>query len=412
MSAAVLTPPVVTRRRGPLWGWLSAQVVSATGTRLSLIAVPWFVLTTTGSATRTGLVAFAEMAPYVLVKALGGPLLDRLGARRVSITCDALSVATVGAVPLLYAAGRLPFAALLVLVALTGTLRGPGDGAKQALVPGVSAMSGAPVERVTGLANASDRLAGLTGAAVGGVLIASFGAPFALVLDAASFGIAALLIGMTAPRAEPAAAPAGTSYRAELRAGWAFLRGDRVLMAITLMVGLTNLLDQAYFTVLLPAWALHGDRGSEAVGLVLAVSGAGAVTGSMVAAAIGARLPRFVTFVVAFMLAGAPRFVALGLEIPLLAVLLVALVGGCASGFLNPILGAVMIERIPPALYGRVSSLNSAFCWALMPFGGLVAGWLIVGVTLSPALIVCGAAYFVFTVLPLLMPGFREFDHR
>jgi MFS family permease len=411
MSAALLGAPVVARRRAPLYGWLTAQVVSATGTRLSLIAVPWFVLTTTGSATRTGLVAFAEMAPYVLVKALGGPLLDRLGARRVSIVCDLLSVAAVGAVPLLYAAGWLPFPALLVLVALMGTLRGPGDGAKQALVPGVSALSGAPVERVTGLANASDRLAGLTGAAIGGVLIAAFGAPFALTIDALSFGLAALLIGLTAPRSE-GGGPAGAGYRADLRAGWAFVRGDRVLLAITLMVGLTNLLDQAYFTVLLPAWALHGDRGSEAVGLLLAVSSAGAVTGSMLAAAVSARMPRYLTFVVAFLLAGAPRFVALGLDFPLVVVLFVAVVGGFASGFLNPILGAVMIERIPPALYGRVSSLSSAFCWALMPFGGLVAGWLIAGLSLDPALIICGVAYLAFTGLPLLMPGFREFDRR
>jgi len=68
--------------RKPLYGWLTAEAISLTGTRISMIALPWFVLTTTGSATRTGLVALAEMTPMVILKVLGGPIIDRLGARR------------------------------------------------------------------------------------------------------------------------------------------------------------------------------------------------------------------------------------------------------------------------------------------------------------------------------------------
>ena len=56
----------------PLGGVLAAMVVSLTGTRISVVALPWFVLVTTGSATQTGLVAFCEMAPYVVVKAFTG----------------------------------------------------------------------------------------------------------------------------------------------------------------------------------------------------------------------------------------------------------------------------------------------------------------------------------------------------
>ena len=51
--------------RTTLWGYLVAVAISITGTRVSMIAIPWLVLTTTGSPTKTGLVAFAEMAPLV-----------------------------------------------------------------------------------------------------------------------------------------------------------------------------------------------------------------------------------------------------------------------------------------------------------------------------------------------------------
>jgi MFS family permease len=106
-------------RRG-LAGVLAAQAVAWTGTRLSAIALPWFVLTTTGSAARTGLVVFAEMAPYLVLQVLSGPVIDRIGSRRISIVGDLVSMGTVALIPLLYAADALRFGPLLALVAVVG----------------------------------------------------------------------------------------------------------------------------------------------------------------------------------------------------------------------------------------------------------------------------------------------------
>lgn len=144
----------MTHRR-PLVGWLAASTVSLCGTRLSMIAIPWFVLTTTGSATQTGAVAFAEMAPYVAAKALGGPWIDRLGARYVSIVTDTASGVVVAAVPLLHAVGALSFPLLLALVAVAGLLRGPGDAAKTAIIP---ASWRRPVSRWSGRLDWAGRL--------------------------------------------------------------------------------------------------------------------------------------------------------------------------------------------------------------------------------------------------------------
>ncbi len=119
----------------PLGGVLAAMVVSLTGTRISVVALPWFVLVTTGSATQTGLVAFCEMTPYVVVKAFTGPLVDRIGPRAVSWTTDLASATAAAAVPLLHALDLLSFPLLLVLVALIGAARGPGDLAKEVMVP-------------------------------------------------------------------------------------------------------------------------------------------------------------------------------------------------------------------------------------------------------------------------------------
>lgn len=399
-------------RRTPLVGWLIADVASLTGTRVSMIAIPWFVLTTTGSATQTGLVAAAEMAPLVLMKALGGPIIDRLGARRVTLTCDALSTVVVGLIPLLHLAGLLHFPTLLLLVGLAGALRGPGDASKYSLVPQIAEVAGVPLERVTGLQGAIERTAAFAGAAFAGLLVALVGPASALLVDAASFAISGVALAVTTRGlGRPVeAAQTESSYVNDLREGWRFLRSDPVLVGICVMVAVTNLLDQAYAVVLVPVWAHDSGRGAAAIGVLFAVFAAASIGGSVLAAAFAERLPRFRVYVIAFLLCGAPRYVTLALDSPMWLILGTAVVGGFASGFLNPVLGAVIYERIPPHLTGRVTSLNTALCWSLMPFGGLLGGALIAGFGFTPALLIVGAAYFVATMAPAAGPRFRAMD--
>ena len=420
-TATATTPR--TRDRLPLRGWLLAEAISLTGTRVSMVAIPWFVLTTTGSATQTGLVAFAEMAPLVALKALAGPLVDRVGARRVAIGADLGSFVAVGLVPLLHLAGLLSFPVLLGLVAVAGALRGPGDGAKHAMIPALVEHADVPTERATGLASTIERTASMAGAALAGVLIALMGPTAALTLDAASFLLsAAVLLATTRPLARPAdTGPAGAAgqdappeapYLHRLREGWQFLRRDPLLLGLSLMVAATNLLDQAYVSVLVPVWARETGGGAAAIGTLFAVFSGAAIVGALLASAFATRLPRYTTYLVAFLVCGSPRFVVLALESPLWVVLATAVVSGFGAGFINPVLGAVIFERIPAHLVGRVSALNSALCWSLIPFGGLVGGLLVGGVGMAGAMLVCGAAYFAATMLPAVQPQWREMDRR
>jgi len=393
---------------------LGAETVSLVGTRLSMIAVPWLVLTTTGSPVLTGVVAFAEMTPYVVLKALTGPVVDRLGARRVSVTADVLSLGVVGAVPLLHTLDLLTFPVLLVLVTLTGAVRGPGDGAKHALVPAVVDAAGVTLERATGLQGASERLASTVGAAVAGALVAAVGPATALALDAASFGVSALLLALTAPGSGHPDGPGSGSYLSRLREGWDFLRGEPVLLAMTGMVAASNLLDAAFTTVLVPVWAQRTGGGAGALGLYFGSWSAAAVAGSLFASAYGERLPRFRVYVVAFLLAGPPRFLLLALDVEagleLGLVVGLTAVAGFACGFINPVLGAVLYERIPAGLTGRVTALQGAICWSLLPLGGLLGGLLVSAAGLTTAMLVVGAAYLVVTLSPLAVPAWRALD--
>ena len=421
MSGSTATAvPTGTRDRRPLRGWLLAEAISLTGTRVSMVAIPWFVLTTTGSATQTGLVAFAEMAPLVALKALAGPLVDRVGARRVAITADVGSFVAIGLVPLLHVLGALSFPVLLGVVAVAGALRGPGDGAKHAMIPALVEHAEVPTERVTGLASTVERTASMAGAAVAGVLIALVGPTAALSLNAVTFLLsAAVLLATTGALRGPVRAEADhedgapeAPYLHRLREGWRFLRSDPLLLGLSLMVAVTNLLDQAFVAVLVPVWARDTGGGAAAVGTLFAVFSGAAIAGAALASVYATRLPRYTTYLVAFLICGSPRFVVLALESPLSVVLAMAVVSGFGAGFINPVLGAVIFERIPAHLVGRVSALNTALCWSLIPFGGLVGGLLVGGFGMSGAMLACGAAYFAATMLPALQPRWREMDRR
>jgi MFS family permease len=358
-----------------------------------------------------------EMLPYVVAKALGGPLIDRIGAKRIAIACDTASVAVVGLLPLLDFFGLLGMPVLLPVVFVMGVLRGPSDAAKQAMVPDIARLANVPLERVTGVASAIERLASTAGAAGAGALIGLIGPSQALLVNAATFAAAALIVAVGIPdmRRTPelsgAPGPAErASYLDDLREGWRFLRGDAVLVSIVAMVAITNLLDQAYHAVLLPVWTRDSGHGPELLGAMYAAFTGASIAGAAIAAAIGERMPRLMVYTVAFLLTGFPRFLVVALDAPLGLVFTTLAAGGFASGFLNPILSAAIFERIPKPLTGRVIAMNTALCFALIPFGGLLGGALISTIGLAAALLLTGFAYLVATLFPFALKSFRGFD--
>ncbi len=333
--------------RAPFLALAAAETFSISGTRLSTIAIPWLVLSTTNSPVSTGLVAMMEMLPYVVAKALGGPLIDRVGPKRIAVACDVASVVAVGLVPLLHLLGMLTIPVLLPIVFVIGVLRGPSDAAKQSMVPDIAELAAVPLERVTGVVGTIERLASTVGAAGAGALIAVIGPAQALVFNAVTFAVAALIVGVGIPALRHTSAAATASYGRDLLEGWTFLRRDAVLMGIVIMVAATNLLDRAFHAVLLPVWTRDAGHGPELLGAMLAVFSGSSMVGAAIAAAIGERMPRLVVYTAAFLLTGFPRFLVLAVDVPLALVFAVLAIGGFASGFLNPILSAVMFERIP-----------------------------------------------------------------
>lgn len=241
-------PLSARRRRLPVFALVAAYFISVAGTAMSALAIPWLVLTTTGSASRTGLVVFAEMTPYVLAQAVSGPWVDRIGAHRSCTWGNAIAAAAVGAIPALHAVGLLSLGALLALVAVAGGVRGAADCANTALLPGAAARAAMPLERATGINSGANQAGVLLGAPVAGVLIALTGPAAVVLIDAVTFAVAALVIALLVPASvqpDDDSAVAPSRYLAQLAEGLRFVRTDRLIRTLIGMIAVTNLLDYA-----------------------------------------------------------------------------------------------------------------------------------------------------------------------
>ena len=396
----------------PLYALFAANAISLVGNVFSLIAIPWFVLQTTGSAAQTGVTGFFAVAPVVLAGFLGGTLIDRLGYKRASILADLASGVTTALIPLLHFTVGLEFWQLLVLVFLGALLDAPGGTARSALLPELAEQAGMPIERVTSLTHVIERSSRLIGAPLAGFLIGIIGTENVLWLNAASFfvsaGIVSLLIAAPARVRKEAES---ADYFSEMRDGFRFILRDKLILSIVVMVMLTNFLDTIFWGVVRPVYVKEVFGEALDLGLLIAVNGGGAVIGGLLFAAIGHRLPRHATFVAAFMLAGI-QFWVYALQPSFTVLVAATLVTSIGAGPLNPIIGAVEFERIPADMRGRVFGAITAGAWLAMPFGMLLGGAWTEALGTYPLLIGLGVTYFLTTLSMAFIPAMKEMNRK
>ena len=383
--------------RRPLVGLLTANAVSITGNMLTVAAVPWFVLETTGSPGKAGIVYGVSSLPIMLSAAFSGTFADRIGHRRASIVSDLGSASIVMLVPLLHAAGRLAFWQILAIVFLRSLLATPGETARGALLPALA--EGGSLERSTSAYDAVARGARMIGFPLAGVLIGAIGAPNLLFLDAATFCLSALIVARFVP-APPKVARERSPFIADLRAGLAYVRDDRLVRNVVLLCMATNMLDAGMGGVLFPVHVKEVIQDPRVLGLPLGVSAGASVAGAVAFGAWGSRLPRRRTFVVAYVLCGIPRFAVLALHAPLAVIVAVFGLSGLAAGCLNPIMDTSLYERLPENMRARVFGVVFAGCTAAMPVGGLVAGLAVSRAGLTATLWAFGLAYLLVTLAP------------
>ncbi len=411
-SQTVQSTQVRARNHLPLYSLFTANAISLTGNVFTTIAVPWFVLQTTGSAAQTGITGFFTILPVVIAGFLGGTLIDRLGYKRTSIIADIASGVTTALIPLLHFTVGLQFWQLIVLVFLGALLDTPGSTARDALLPELAEQAGMAIERVTSLTHVIERSARFVGAPLAGLLISIMGTANVLWIDALSFFISAGIVWILIPAPTGVEKEAKTGkYFDELREGLRFLINDRLLYALVIMIMLTNFLDAIFGGVVQPVYVKELYGNALNLGLLIAANGAGAVIGGLIFAVIGHRLPRHTVFVAAFVLTGF-RYWVYAIYPPILILLITTLITSIGAGPLNPIIGAVEFERIPTNMRGRVFGAVTAGAWIAMPLGMLLGGVLTEQLGTFPMLIFLAVAFHITTLSMAFIPAMREMNRR
>jgi MFS family permease len=397
-------------------------MVSAIGDVLMFLAVPWFVLQTTGSVVQTGLAAAFTTASVAISALLGSVVVDRLGFWRASVVSDLASAASVALIPLFYETIGLPFWALLLLVFLAGLLTTPGGTARAAMVPELAELADVRLERAAATSDGVSRLSRFIGAPLAGVLIVFIGSSNLLWIDAATFAFSAIVIGRVVPATllpSSAAMPSMPSIHADqhasssgflagLREGITFIGRDPILLWPILVVLVTNLLDAGASGVLLPVFVRQTYGSAVWLGAMVAAFGGAAFLGTLVFGAIGHRLPRRLTLGLCFMVGGAIRFfLMVGFAAqPFVMIALLALCG-FFIGPINPIFDTIAYERIPINLRARVFGVLTAGAMVGTPLGALVAGAIEPGIGITSSLLLFGVVYLIATTSLLVNPSLR-----
>jgi len=401
------------RKRLPLYAFFTGSAISYVGDMLTFLAIPWFVLQTTGSVTKTGITAFFSTLPSVFSAFFGSTLVDRLGYKRTSVIGDIASGVTVALVPLLYHTVGLAFWELFVLVFLGGLLKSPGVTARNALAPDLAARATMRLERANALADGVSRLSRFIGAPLAGVLIAVIGTSNLLWLDAASFAVSAILIGLVVPSTAPlsAAGARAQHYLATLWEGVRFLQRDAFLVTIVVTVMITNLLDAAWASVVGPAYIKSIFHSALPFGLMIAALGGAAFVGTLIFGAIGHRLPRRLTLGAGYTIGGALRFWVFLLPVlPLLVAWQV--IAGLAIAPINPLIDTVLQERLPVEMRARVFGTINAGVLAGVPLGTFASGYLVAWRGFQMTLLIMGALYLATTLSLLVNPATRTMEKR
>ncbi|MFE1272891.1 MFS transporter [Streptomyces sp. NPDC058757] len=360
-----------------VWGGFA---VSSVGTALSNLAVPVLALGLSGSPAVAGLVGAARLAPYLLLTLLAGVFVDRWDRRRVMLVADLGRFAALATIPVAYAFGVLTVTHLAVVAFLEGV------GHVFSAVSHLSALPKLVPEEQLASANAlnevADSAAGVGGSALSGALIglarnSTLGAVYSYAVDAVTYllsGASLLLVRTSFQEQRPAGER--RSVTADLKEGMAFLRRQRLLRLLVVMVTLVNFLQAPLHlaTLVLATEDLGVNAGL--IGLVLAAVGLGSV-GSAFAASwlrerIGLRTLALgsvaVWTVAAAVMATAPSLVLLA-------------AGVLLTNLLWPIFAVSLVtyrlSATPDHLQGRVNSAFRTLSFGVEPLGLAIGGVLI-----------------------------------
>lgn len=368
----------------------AARLISLTGSSMTVVALPWFVLEATGSAARTGLVLAAQLLPVALLGIPSGAVLSALGPRRTMIVSDLLRVPIVAAVPLLHWTGELTFPLLLALAFASGVFRAPYGAAMHVLMPELAGEDEGLVARANALFQTITQGTTIFGPILAGVLIGITGAPEVILIDAATFLVSGLLLVLFV-RGGDRIEQDGRSRG--VLAGVRFLVRDSFLFPLVL-AALAMSLGHEALTGMLPVLAFERFGHASAAGVIFAADGVGSVLGSFVVMRLTQRFASR-SLIRASALGMAAALWPLTFTLPLGGVAAAMFAFGFGSMIFVPPLVSMLTLRSPSALRAKVMTAYVTVMTLAGPLGLAAAGPSVQAFGLTPVFVAIALSFTI-----------------
>jgi predicted MFS family arabinose efflux permease len=386
--------------------WLG-MMISRAGDAFTAVTLAWVVLDIAGPV-QLGVVLMCFGLPRVVSGPVAGRLLERFRPRILLAADNAGRGLLIAAVPCLLWAHHLVVADLYGIAAVSALLSSVTEVAEAALVPRL--VDDGQLDAANSLFSANWELAYIVGPAVAGVIVATLGAPFALLCDAASFAaMSVICVGL--PSLDPASrAATGKAEPARRNVlGLAILFRFPAVLVLS-VCGFGMLFLDGVATVLYPVYCrsfLHA--GAAGYGILMSAAGVGALLGVVTGAALAGRLPPSLR-IGAVIVAGAPLFGLLRLA-PDLAVAAILL--GLAVFAWGPysVFERTLVQRlVPDDMRSRLFGARTMISSLGFPLGSAIGGVLIGGIGVPGVILAIACSYLLLSLLPLLAPALRGLD--
>jgi MFS family permease len=387
--------------------WIG-QLVSASGSAVTTVALPLVaVVTLQASAVEMGALSALTIAPHLVFGLLAGVWVDRWSLRRVLIWTDVGRLLLLGSVPAAAALDMLHIEQLYVVAVLTGLLTLLSDTASQTMLP--SLVPHEDLMRANSAALLNINLASTVGPSVAGFLVQVLTAPFAIVIDAASYVVSTAVSYFIH---EPARAPARPRSEVRLSAGLRVLFGDRMLRPLVVSAAIAAMAGamQGPLIVLFLIRELH--RSPAFVGLSMTAFGAAAVAGTFVASAWCRRVGIGRSYLSGVFLASLNGVLLFTGRTPL--ILLGQVLTGIGMTLFSVPQRSLRQSLAPAHLLGQVTA-----SWRTLVIGGQAAGAAAAGVLataihIRPTLLIATAGMLTGLLVAVFSPlrGLRDLPER
>ncbi len=392
---------------------LSSQSASTYANQVIAFVIPWLVLTRTGSAVSAGTVAFAMGVAAFLGVMSGGLITDRIGGRKVSSIADSLSLVTA---LLLGIALFLDFFSLWLVVVsqIIGVFfDGPGQIAKNTMMPGAATEHDVPIVRAMGIQQTLQNVANFVGPLSAGFLVALLSESVTLMFASVLFALCiVLVIGLPRKVMQPGHRMSLRQAYEDMREAVQFIVKDPFLGPMQLFGPFFAFVIGPVSAIVFPAWFVFDNQSPAQLGIFLGAQALGGMIGGFLFAAFAPRVSQHKWL---FGATSAYALALLGLyflQPGSIIALLVGFIAGVVFTGIMAIPYSSFYIRTPERLLGRVNSLGAGMGFIIIALASLFFGWLVNATSASTGILACAILMGLIALGVWLFPFMKHLDEE